>query len=179
MSRSGKLSLLGVAVCLLVATKHYSASATTLPDAKVADASSKTLVSVPALGVCTGRGGVRDVDFWGPMGEYCNGVVDWGPYGALELCPCTGHGSVEGVQLWGPRGAACGGFRTPWSVYGGPEGKGCISMAEHRICSCKGHGDKLEGQLLWGPEGLACGGMVDAAWGTYRENCRVLPSLGG
>jgi hypothetical protein len=178
MKGSRPLMFLGLSVSLVVALKYFETTAEASSDTKKSDVSAQARVAVPALGVCTGRGGVRDVDFWGPMGETCNGIDAWGAYGAAQLCPCTGHGSVEGVQLWGPRGVACGGFRTPWTVYGGSDGAGCVAMSEKRICACKGHGDKLEGQLLWGPEGLACGGMPNAAWGTYSESCRVLPSVG-
>ena len=123
------------------------------------------------IGRCVGKGGIRDVNFWGPQAESCNGIASWGPYDSStgqpeQMCACRGHGSVEGVTLWGPRGAACGGFAV-W----GTHNEQCTPTRTVPLCACPGKGDKIGGHAIWGPAGKACGGF--SGWGVYDQLCKV------
>lgn len=124
------------------------------------------------LSSCIGRGGLEGVHFWGPDGQFCNGIVAWGPYSEKhfeapsQICSCKGHGGVEGVTLWGPEGAACAGISS-WGTYN----QDCASANELKMCSCVGHGNILEGHILWGPKNSDCGGF--SSWGRYAQSCKI------
>jgi hypothetical protein len=130
----------------------------------------------PAAQVCScvGHGGVQGVRFWGPRGEPCNGISDWGTYsaqcqapGAKRLCKCSGHGGVEGVTLWGPEGYPCGGMSdNAWGTYSA----GCVEPATQALCSCKGNGNVIGGMDLWGPKDDFCAGFD--GWGRYTAYCK-------
>lgn len=126
-----------------------------------------------AIGSCVGDGGLKNVQFWGPVGEACNGISSWGQYlvnttstPPTEMCSCIGHGGPEGVRLWGPKGSVCGGI-PKWLTYS----EKCVSIDTLEVCGCTGRGNILSGHVLWGPRGENCGGMDDPQWGTYNQYC--------
>lgn len=126
-----------------------------------------------SMGSCLGRGGVDGVQFWGPEGQHCNGIPEWGAYqrtssdpSPTRLCSCTGKGGVDGVRLWGPEGKTCANIPA-WGKYD----QQCVSATSATICNCFGHGNILDRHLIWGPQGKDCGGMTDPRWGTYSQAC--------
>jgi hypothetical protein len=119
------------------------------------------------LGSCIGRGGIRDVRFWGPEGEDCSGQYPWGKYDAQvrvvrSMGSCIGRGSVQDIRLYGPTGEPCGGFPA-WGVY-----QPSIDITERGVSACRAGNSNMTDHVLWGPTGLACGGLWSNR--TYSED---------
>lgn len=141
---------------------------TSLKGSSLPPATSRPLTLL--IGSCVGRGGQEGVRLWGPTGELCNGIVEWGRYDAQirsvrTLGSCVGGGGFQGVRLYGPVGEPCGGMENnAWGAYDSP-----VDVFKIGISSCLGHGNVLSGHRLWGPAGAPCGGFSDSVWGRYSE----------
>jgi hypothetical protein len=110
------------------------------------------------LGSCVGGGGLIGQRFWGPAGQYCNGLKEWGRYDAQVrkvsvLGSCVGHGGLGDLKFYGPVGEPCVGV-PEWGTY-----EGTTDVSTTGIAACKGHGSKIGGQLLWGPRDAFCAGV--------------------
>ncbi|WP_264772659.1 hypothetical protein [Defluviimonas salinarum] len=122
------------------------------------------------MAACTGHGDFGGFRFWGPRGEWCNGLRDpkWGRYDAdprvvTQLGSCTGPGgSVEGLTFWGPVGAPCLLQDGGWGTYQNP-----VDISSSGIASCPGGGKYFSKHYLWGPAGKACFGLPE--WGAFDQ----------
>jgi hypothetical protein len=129
-----------------------------------------TIRPVLEIATCVGRGAFDGFRFWGPRGEWCNGLRDpnWGRYDGdprviTQLGSCIGPGgSVEGLTFWGPIGAPCLFQDGRWGTYQNP-----VDISAVGIANCPGRGPYFAGHYLWGPAGNACFGLT--AWGAFDQ----------
>ena len=121
---------------------------------------------IQSIGVCLGKGGLKNIAFGGATGNSCNGLIEWGRYELSgsqkeEICSCKGtQTNINGVTFWGPKGEPC----TGW-VGAGMYVANCQPLKATTLASCVGRGG-VAGHRLYGPKGMACGGFAN--WGNYE-----------
>ena len=128
----------------------------------------EVIIPEMTLGACRGHGGVEGVQSWGPVGEPCWGIKEWGKYGDdevrtfTELAYCLGKGNVvDNMHLWGPKGEDCAGMGGAWGHYN-IDSKTIDSFT---LGSCIGSGG-VSGLKTYAPVGKACYGI--RTWTPYQ-----------